>query len=506
MFTQNLKDRREVEDIKKTLRTHSINLSSQRENLKSNDQKINQIDEEVVTLKDRVDTLEENPSGGGGENLAEVAVTGNYNDLQGRPDEFFEMGTSFKAHLNQIWGITKKGERTQDYWFTCAIDCLIEGSVTIVYKSSRKVASLQEKMQFLFNNKVVAEEEVFVLNVSETTITLNFKIRPKKSLNCFTVNFTRETTWQAELIIVNFDIDIPYGKNIFFLTRDFNWHATVYKDKYLISKNAAPYNIFYERNKDNFEFSTEGGLIDSRIGKNLVLSYAPYYPSNSVYMTNMNYSEILALGLDSDNYYPRITLYNTTFTQRMLSYEVVHAYSITYFRNEGSDYSCPGVAVVSGNDRKLAFWETGQLQSIPIEYTLNGIPVERGVWVDNSAVMKQDMDGLIARDYRGSVGMKFNGECIFFPHIHSTYCVPMGFGRRVNVFLQDNENIHVYLGRQNHVIKKVLVKNPETNEYEIDPSQELRINGFDEVVETLDGCFIGLSEDEPELVPWDEVQ
>ena len=154
----------------------------------------------------------------------------------------------------------------------------------------------------------------------------------------------------------------------------------------------------------------------------------------------------------------------------------------------------------------LAFFETGQAGNAPIDYTLNGEPVESGIWVDNSAVMKQDMDGVIARDYRGSVGMKFNGECIFFPHIHSTYAVPVGFGRRVNVFLQDDESINIYLGRQNHVIRRVLIKNLETNQYELNQNQDLRINGYHEIVETLDGYFIGLSDKEPELVSWDSLQ
>lgn len=503
MLTQNLKDKREVEDLKKTLNSHSSTISSQNEKIKSNTSKVNLICQQVDNLQNQIDNLGEGSQSGG--DLQQVAITGQYNDLKGRPDEFFEMGTSFKAFRNQVWGIDRKGERTQDYWFTCAVDCVIEGSIKIVYRGSRRVTSLNEEIQFLFNNEVVSKHEITMLNAADTTVTLEFKIRPKKSLNCIAVNMTRNGSWMGEGIIGYFDLDIPYGKNIFFLSRSFNWHATVYKDKYLISKNNFPHNIFYKKSKDDFDFSTGAEVIDSKVGKNLILSYAPYYPSNSQYLTQMNYDEVLCIGLDSDNYYPRISGYNTDVFQRMISSEVVHAYSITYFKDVGKDYSCPGVAVVTGEERKLGFLETGQKNNVPVEYTLNDIPVESGVWVDNSAVMKQDMDGVIARDYRGSVAMKFNGECIFFPHIYSTYCVPMGFGRRVNVFLQENENIHVYLGRQNHVIKKVLVKNLETNQYEIDDSQELRINGYDEIIETLDGYFIGLSDDLPELVSWDEI-
>lgn len=493
MITNNLKEKREVEDIKK-------GLQNQAKKVFDNKKQVEVLQDEVNILKQQIENLEP----GGATDLAQVATTGNYKDLVNKPNENFAMGASFKTNFSQIWGVEKKGEQTKDYLFLCAPDSVVEGRMTVVFKGSRRVTEINENMQFLFNGQVIGQQSYTILNATNTTFNFDFKVRPKKELNSFALRFTKQGSWVGECIIINVAFDISYGKNVFFLTRNFDWTATVYQDKYLISKNAYPNNVYYEKTKDDFDLSTGGVSVSTRLGKSLIFSYSPSYSPSSNFLT-MNFSEILALGLDSDNYYPDLTMYNTLIVQRMKSQGVVHAYSITYFRNNVDRPNYPGIAAVIGEDRKLAFWEAGATTDHVYYYTLNSVPVENGIWVDNSAVVKQDMSDVNAKEFRGSVATRFDGENIFFPHFNSDYFVSVGFGRRVNVFLQDNENIHIYLGRQNHVVRKVLVKNTTSNQYEIDQNQELKIYGYDEIVETLDGYFIGFADAEPELVGWEEV-
>lgn len=506
MYRENLKEKRELEDIKKEVRANSKKLSVQEEKTKSVavlKQNVEVVQQDIEILKEKLETI-----GDGGSsvptNLAEVALTGNYHDLQDRPDEYFEMGSSFKTNFTQVFSVQQNARTTPEFWFMCALDSVIEGTFTISYKPSKRITSISEFAQLMFNGEILEEVEIIVLNPTVVALTFNFKIRPKKPTNYFSFHFTRNGSWTGELVLTTVNIDITYGKNIFFLNRSYNWSATVYKDKYLIFKDGYPAAQYFEKNKDDFDFSVGGIDLHPGLGHSLVMTYAPFYSTLSEYIENMNYNEICGLGYNNYGHYPKVSMFSLNVTQRMMSHEKVSAFSITYFRDKVIDYFGPGIAVVLGEDRRLSYWESGQFVQHE-DYTLNGLPVQKHIWADNNAVVKQDMDGVIVRGYKGSVGTKLNGECVFFPAIHSQYVVPLGFGRRVNAFLQDNDNINVYLGRQNHVIKKVLIKNPETNEYEIDKNQELRINGFEEIVETLDGYFIGLSEDEPELVPWEDV-
>lgn len=133
-----------------------------------------------------------------------------------------------------------------------------------------------------------------------------------------------------------------------------------------------------------------------------------------------------------------------------------------------------------------------------IPYNLNGVNIESGCWIANVAVQQLDMDNAPFNVFQGSVAVRDDGMCIFFPHYNATYCIELGIGRRPTAFRQENGNLHIYIGRHNHVIKFVLIKNQSTNQYEIFSKE--KIFGVEQYHETLDNKAIYLIGDQIKLV------
>jgi hypothetical protein len=444
----------------------------------------------------------ENSGGGEIDGLATVATTGDYLDLKIRPDEYFEMGYSFKARYHQVWGIDKNAFHTKNIWFTNAIDTDIEGVVKVGHQSSMRYTGVNEQIELMFNGEVIDSVSVTTLLPSELHKEFAFKIRPKKRLNNFSINLTRnDADSPARHYATYFTIEVTYGKNILFLNRDYNNQVSVYKNKYLITKNKHPNVSYFVKSKDDFDFTTGSMNLSQSFGKNLTMCCYSFYNSNSDYV-DVNQEVFWFIGLDSNGEYPKVIIKTDNSIRKITTLEECHSYSYSYFREDTTLNECPSVCFILGQERRLVFWENNLNNEVSYKnFTLNGNLVETGVWLEVSAVIKQDMEGVNYRGFKGCVAMKFNGECTFFPHFNADYTLNLGFGRRVNAYYQDNGNIHVYMGRLNNVVKKVLVKNLETNRYEIDINQEVKIDGFDEVVETLDGYFIGITDSDIKLVP-----
>lgn len=443
--------------------------------------------------------------------LAPVAFSGDYDDLINKPDigeggsggdggegqqekdkmasEVVTSSTDECYELNEFEVLNEKNEIVQTkIHFICSPEMYIEGNVDVNLFSFQENFSTTVRMYY--DDELVFEKIVTVIYVEEI-FNFPFRIYPKKNKGYFTIT----SFLNNYMFIKNSTFHITSAKNFLFLNNYLRWTVTVNKHKYYIGHNKKYPNPYYILDANNFNFSSPQYFPFSQP------TWCTFFPkptySGGVLTIDENY--LYALARDQWDF--KFNIYDMNTSTIKLSKYQSYGFSFTYFTEHSTSYNFATVVSVYGDNLKLTYWSghsTSVFSTNQIYYKVNGVEVEGGCWIANNAVQQIDMTNAPFNVFQGSVAVRDDGMCIFFPHYDTTYTIELGIGRRPTAFRQENGNIHIYIGRQNYVIKFVLVKNPSTNKFEI--SSQEKIYGVHQYHETLDNKAICLIGDKIKLV------
>lgn len=430
--------------------------------------------------------------------LASVAFSGNYNDLTNKPsgtgdggnneeDEMAEMVVTSSSdefyELNEFEFNNSKGEReSTKIFFICSPEMFVEGNVDVFLYSFMQTYTSTIKMYY--EEELVFEKAVTLSNY-EQTFNIPFRVYPKQNKGYFkiTINF------DSFMFIKSATFHITSAKNFLFLNNNLRWTVTVCKNKYYIGHNRKYPNAYYVLSANNFNFSSPqyfgpGGSI-----------WLTYLPKPTYSSGTLTIDENTLYGLGRNLWDFGFNVFDSNPSVIKYSKQQAYGFTFTYFTDDAANYNFFTVTSVYDNSGTLVYW-SGHVESIFTKsfekYKLNGVEVESGCWVANVAVQQVNMDNAPFNTFQGSVAVRNDGMCIFFPHYNATYCIELGVGRRPTAFRQENGDLHIYIGRNNYVIKFVLKKNASTNQYEVFSKQ--KIFGVQQYHETLDNkaiCLIG---------------
>lgn len=425
--------------------------------------------------------------------LATVAFSGDYNDLTNKPsgsggaseeDDYLpEPVINFVENFFDInnLGLGVLGHSfNHKVFFICSPESAIEGNVIIRYNCMS--GDVVEK--FYINDELIYYRESSIY-YADVEISVPFSFQPKKRNNYFYFEISYTTSVATH---ISSEYTITKAKNLMFLVRDYRQTVFVYKHKYYLSFFRERFEKYKIVDKDTFDFSDPLSA-GSTFNKGYCYPKATYTTSS--------------LSIDDTNIYALSrSIGFTGFTAKQIEYGSPasnckienYGYGLSYFREPLTTYGGLTVTGIFTEDpyiKVLGYWsghKTTVTQKHFEPYKLNDEVVEGGIWVENIPVHQLDMDNAPFGTFQGSVAVREDGTCFFFPHYNAYYVLELGFGRVPSCFRQENGDIHVYLGRINHVLKIVLEKNETTNRYEIKSKQ--KIYGYEEYHETLDNKAI----------------
>lgn len=500
----------QLDEVEKKIKIQNQNINANsNKKLQEINQKViamqNSFNCELETIKQKIELIEEGAGGGGGEtendtNLARVALTGNYLDLTSRPDAHQDVVTASDEKFdffNELY--LDSTLTTPRLYFSCSPEKNIQGIMKVYCSISSFSFSCNETCELWLNDEVKLGEVNFTtLYPSAMFKEIAFSFRPKKVFNYFTVVVVPSPlnlTFRIDFL----KADFTKGKNIYVINRQNTKKIAEYQGKYVLYSNLSGscYATICDKNTFNTTTFTFEHLTKF-FGSKPSVGFVPIYTkpntieinTNTVAIVGNNYNFLL--NAQTPVYENVQTLYNFDYGYAMTGV------SMTYFREDFSNFlNVPGVAGVSTVNGRLAFVQPKEMYgddfTVYFEYKINDEFVESALWLENVAVTAQDLTNINPLGFKGSVGVKVNGECVFFPHFNSTYCLPLGRGRNVHALIQENGDIDVYLGQIGFVIKKTLRKNSQEI-YEI--FKEKRIYGFDECIETTDGKILEIVDNE----------
>lgn len=431
--------------------------------------------------------------------LSKVAKTGSYLDLlhlpQNQPWHMAESDENYISHTTNktkfSYAFRYNRPTTSAVKFICSPDEEIECTITFkFYCEVTPSGPFDLNVEILLNDNLIESVPFVVKNRFDETGSVNLKFKVDKPSNYFRFNLAHNSPYSCVFRVADFVV--TKSKNFMFLSRDTTWTVCVYGHTYYIVHNLQDWNYYYITNAQEFSFDNPKKAMIYTGANMTCMPKVAYRSTNGLTVT-----ENQVVLCYQDEMFGGVAVSDPTYGTLSTCEITAYGFAPTFFKEGVNGMYVPGLSGVI--NEKLGYWSAQRAASgYFIPYTLNGEELPAGIWVENTPVTKTFVEGFDAITFKGSVAVREDSECFFFPHIHSTYFVPLGKGRWVNSFLQDNGDINVYLGRYRYVVKKILRINPQTNQYEVVASE--KIYGADQYFETLDNKAIYVIDGEIKLV------
>lgn len=456
-----------VETARTDILTLKSQMSTAQTNISNNASDIDTLQSDMSTAQSDIETNASSISSLQS-SLSAVAFSGDYDDLTNKPsggggslNEENEMASEvLTSPTDEIyetiefeWWDDNSQKVCHNMYFTCSPEEYIEGNVDVYLFS---YPTTNSPIVRLFYGEELICENTFSITLYEKLVNFPFKFYPNDKKGYF-----RITVEGFDVVIKYASFHITSSKNFLFLDNNLRWTVSVVNHKYYIVKNFKFPNGYYKLDANNFDLSNIQYMTGAPIWGTLFPK--PIYSGGTL---TIDENDHLLLGRNLWNF--KHSIYSSAWQTIKSSKEITIGFSYTYFTDHSATYSYFTVTSVYGASRKLIYW-SGHSNSVFetnfMPYKINNVEVESGCWISNNAVRQVNMSNAPFNVFQGSVAVRDDGMCIFFPHYNATYTIELGIGRRPTAFRQENGNINIYIGRSNYVIKFVLVKNLSTRQY-----------------------------------------
>ncbi len=368
---------------------------------------------------------------------------------------------------------------TPSVYFTCNPSQQIKISVRL--KGHTFQDMLTPTIYIKIDGKTI-DYEVF----TDKTATFDYQTHvyyvPNKAFNRLTI----QSNISLNYYYSNCEIVLE-GRNVKFLNPDQQLNIFCFNDKYYVSaKTMDNYYMYGTLEKDNLKIS-DAYLTKIPISKftfeNSYFWLVPALEEGTTYQIKEDFAYGYAfpylIGRNPENAGVAKVLEDYTPTQYLSwSYSV---YSKDYLvAGCGNGGICCCIVVNDGTVRLVGF---GVENSEAFTYNGEKLVDE---WFRVCVVKNNNLKiGDPVEQYHGAVLTKKDATNVFFPDVHSTYCIDLGVGYNATAYLQPDETINIYINKDCDICKYILEKNEE-GIYELSPVKVL-YKGMTKYEELYDG-------------------